>query len=120
MPKSLKVKIFVADRIVYQGKARTVALRFFDGNLEVMCHGKEYYASFDRGTITASYGDDIIQYDLNLGFVSSTGAELTVLSAKAKKISPQSSKVSVGQDQQNSAATQKKKTKYAHSFPTDA
>jgi F0F1-type ATP synthase epsilon subunit len=120
MPKSLKVKIFVADRIVYQGKARTVALRFFDGNLEVMCHGKEYYASFDRGTITASYGDDIIQYDLNLGFVSSTGDELTVLSAKAKKITPQSSKVSVGQDQQNSAASLKKKTKYAHSFPTDA
>ena len=74
MPKSLKVKIFVADCIVYQDKARMVAHRLFDGNLEVMCQGKEYYASFDCGTITASYGDDIIQYDLNLGFVSSTGA----------------------------------------------
>jgi hypothetical protein len=37
MHKFLKVKIFAADRIVYQGEAATIALRFFNGNLEVMC-----------------------------------------------------------------------------------
>ncbi len=119
MSKSLKVKIFAADRIVYQGEARTIALRFFKGNLEVIRQGKEYYASFDRGTITASYGDDVVQYDLNLGFASSTGTGLTVLSAKAKKIAWQSSRVSVGRDQQNSAALQKKKAKHSHSYPAD-
>jgi hypothetical protein len=37
MHKFLKVKIFAADRIVYQGGAATIALRFFNANLEVMC-----------------------------------------------------------------------------------
>jgi F0F1-type ATP synthase epsilon subunit len=112
MPKFLKVKIFAADRIIYQGKAATIALRFFNGNLEVMCQRKEFFASFDRGTITVSYGGNVVQYHLNLGFASSTGTELTVLAAKAKKVTPESGTVSVG--------CQKKKIKYADSFSTDA
>jgi hypothetical protein len=54
-------KIFVADQTVYQGKARTIALRFFNGNLEVMSQRKEYYTSFDRGTITLSSGGSLVQ-----------------------------------------------------------
>ena len=119
MPKSLEVKIFVADRTVYQGKARAIALRFFNGNLEVMSQRKEYYTSFDRGTLTVSYGGSVVQYDLTLGFASATGTELTVLAVKADRVIPGSSKASTGPDQQNLAARQKRKTKYAHFLSTD-
>jgi F0F1-type ATP synthase epsilon subunit len=112
MHRFLEVKIFAADRIIYKGKAARITLKFFNGNLEVMCGRKEYYASFDRGKITGSYAGDVVEYDLTLGFASSSGAELTVLAAKAEKVTPESGTVSVG--------GRKKKIKYADSFPTDA
>jgi F0F1-type ATP synthase epsilon subunit len=120
MPESLKVKIWVADRTVYEGKPRTIALRFFKGRLEVMPERNEYYASFDRGTITLSYGSSILQYDLALGFASYAGTELTVLAGKAKKIAPPSRKIPARPDDQGSAEPQKKRAKYAPFFPRDA
>jgi F0F1-type ATP synthase epsilon subunit len=108
MPKSLKVKIFVADRTVYQGKARTIALRFFSGNLEVMSERREYYTSFDRGTITLTYGTSIVQYDLNLGFASSTRTELIVLADKAKRITPEFGKTVARTGDQDSGPPKKK------------
>lgn len=35
-----------------------------------------------------SYGGGLVQYDLTLGFASSTGTELTVLAVKADRITP--------------------------------
>jgi len=80
----------------------------------------EYYTSFDRGTITLFYGGSIVQYDLTLGFASSTSKELTLLADKAKKIAPGSRKITTRLDDQASTALQKKRAKYARFFPTDA
>jgi F0F1-type ATP synthase epsilon subunit len=112
MHRFLEVKIFAADRIIYKGKAARITLKFFNGNLEVMCGRKEYYASFDRGTITVFYGGEVVEHDVTLGFASSTGIDLTVLAAKAKKVTRESGTVSVG--------GRKKKIKYPDSFATDA